>query len=348
MKTLPMSRQSLKSSLVSRCRFLFGAAGVAASEFRPATPARAAEFEFRCGSILPPDHPATVRLSQMWTAIERESRGRLRCQFFPNSVLGSDAAMLSQLRLGALQFLFTYPGNLASVVPVAGIAFVGFVFKDEDDGLRAMDGPLGEYLGNEAAAKNLYVARSWWDSAMSTVGSNAHPIRTPDDFRGFKIRVAEGRIFSDLFKVLGASPTVLSLAEVYTALQTRLIDGEIAGLVTIEAARWYEVNKYVSLTNHTWSSFMLLGNGDAWKRLPPDLQEIVERNNKRYALLERRDAKALNLALADKLQRRGLLLNAVDQTPFRARLKSYYDFWATEFGPKAWGVLQDSLGRRIT
>jgi TRAP-type C4-dicarboxylate transport system substrate-binding protein len=227
------------------------------------------------------------------------------------------------------------------------MAFVGFVFNDEDDGLRTMDGPLGAYLRSEAAAKGFYIPRLWWDSAMSEIGSNQHPIVTPDDLRGLKIRVIEGRIFSDLFKVFGASPTVISFGEVYPALQTKLVDAEIAGVASIEFAHWFEVNKYLSLTNHTWSSFMLLVDGNTWKQIPADLQEIIERNNSKYAVIERRDAKLVNAALVDKLARRGMIVNRVDPAPFRAHLDAYYAFWANEFGPTAWGILQTSLGRKI-
>ena len=109
-----------------------------------------------------------------------------------------------------------------------------------------------------------------------------------------------------------------------------------------------EVEKYVSLTNHEWSGFWLVANGDFWKNLPPDLQNIIERNNTKYTTLERRDTKLLNVSLVDKLTRQGTGIIRVDQAPFRARLGSYYQDWASTFGPTQWGLLENALGRKLT
>jgi TRAP-type transport system periplasmic protein len=322
-----------------------GAAGLATVAIVRA-PAKAAQFEFKCGSQLPLEHPSSVRLTQMWAAIERESGGRLRTQFFPNSLLGSDQAMLSQVREGALQFLSTSPGALAGVVTIAGISDLGYAFKDQAEAVRVMDGPLGGYLRDDAATKGLHVFRTIWGSGMKEIGSNSHPIRTPEDLRGFKIK-AVGMIAIDLFKELGASPNPLSLAETYTGLQTRLIDGEDGPLVIIETARFYEVIKYASLTDHAYSALWVMANADVWKSLPPDLQEIVERNNAKYAKLEWRDTDLVAMSVSDKLQRQGVTINRVDQAPFRTRLRGYYQAWATRFGPRAWGLLESSLGHRL-
>jgi tripartite ATP-independent transporter DctP family solute receptor len=284
----------------------------------------------------------------MWHAIERESGGRIHTQFFPNNQLGGNAAMLSQLRLGAIQFYLASPGNLAAVVPAVDICFLGFAYKDPDEAVRTMDGPLGTFLRRETAAKGLQALRSMWDSGMNQIGSNSHPIRTPDDLRGFKVRIAESKITVDLFKTLGASPTPLGQGEVYTALQTKVIDGETSPLVTLEAERFYEVNKYISMTNHQWIGEWLIVNADAWKNLPPDLQAILERNNAKYSTLERRDTRLANASLADKLSRQGIVINAVDPAAFRSRLRSYYESWAATFGATEWDLLQSGLGRRLT
>ena len=158
----------------------------------------------------------------------------------------------------------------------------------------------------------------------------------------------QSKVSVDLFKFLGANPTPLDFGEaLYTALQTRLVDGESAPFVSIETSRFFEVNKYISMTNHAWSGPWHVANGDAWKSLPPDLQGIVERNNTKYAKLERRDAKLGDVAMAGKLARQGMIINRVDQAPFHAPLRPYYEEWAKEFGPTEWGLLESSLGRKL-
>src|ERR1019366_442976 len=99
-------------------------------------------------------------------------------------------------------------------------------------------------------------------------------------------------------------------------------------------------------TNHGWSGLWIIANGDVWKRLPAELAGIVERNGTKFGLPERRDAKLVNASVADKLSRQDISINQVDQTPFRLRLKSYYEFWANAFGSTAWGRLERALGRK--
>jgi TRAP-type transport system periplasmic protein len=333
---------------LSRRRFVTrSATGIGTIGFVTAA-AKGAEFQFRVACDLPVDHPTSVNAKKMWAAVNQESGGRIDAQFFPNSELGGDVAMFSQLRLGALHFVFVNPGNLAAIVPVANISYMGFTYKDDDEGIRAMSGPLGLYIRNETGAKGLHVLRSIWSSGMLQIASGARPIRTPDDLHGFKIRVLASRIQSDLFKELGATPTTITLGEIYTALQTRVLDGTAGPLVTIETAHWYEVQKYISLTNHAWTAMWQLANGDVWRRLPPDLQNLIERNNAKFAQIGGKEAKAANVSAASKLMQQGMTMNRVDQAPFRAGVPSYFQFWQNAFGSTPWALLEASLGRRLT
>jgi TRAP-type transport system periplasmic protein len=333
-------------AIQSRRNFVAGSAALFSTVgFVPAS-VKAAQFEFKCGTPTPVDHPASIRLKQMWGAVERESNGRIRTQFFPSNQLGGDAAQFSQVRLGSLPF-FLIGSNLASVVPSADISLLGFVYKDADEGFRCMDGPLGSYVRDEVNGKGLYAFRTMWDGAMIQVAGATRSVRAPDDLRAFKVRVTESKITVDLFKSLGAIPVALSGSEAYTALQTRLVDGAASTLISLEGFRTYEVTRYISLTNHNWSGYTLIANGDVWKSLPADLQAIVERNNTKYATIQRRDTKALNVSLVDKLGRQGNTINAVDQAPFRARLRPYYESWAKTFGPTQWGLLESALGRKL-
>ena len=309
--------------------------------------AKSAQFEFKCGSSLAVDHPSSVRLTQMWAAVERESDGRIHTQFLANSLLGGDPAMLAQLRIGALAFYFA-GSPLASIVPLTDIAYIGFVYKDSDEAVRVMNGPLGEYLHKEIVAQGMYPVTRVWNIGMRQITASARPIHTPDDLRGFKIRVPpSSRITVDMFKDLGASPTPTTFNEMYTAVQTKLVDGTSNPLDLIETAKVFEIQKYVSMTNHQWSGQWIVANGEVWKSLPAKLQEIIERNNAKYAILDQRDVKASTASLLDKLSRQGMIINQVDQTPFRARLGAYYQYWTTAFGSNAWGLLENSLGRKI-
>ena len=352
MKT-PMKRVAAHNrprpiSTLSRSRFLAASAAGFASIGIQGAPARAAEFSFKCASPFPVEHPSSVRMKQMWAAIEKESSGRIHTEFFPNGVLGGDAAMIPQLRLGAIQFFLAPLSSMTAIFPLANIFLLGFVYKDNQEGLGVVDGSLGDLVRAEITTQDLHAAHVVWAAGMIDVSSSLRPIRTPDDLKSFKVRVNPAKTVVDLFKELGATPTPISNSEIYTALQTKLVDGCASSLAAIETGRLFETQKYISQTHHQCGSFWLLANGAAWKSLPSDLQAIVERNNTKYALLDRRDTDVIDSALKDKLSRQGIAFNEVNQEPFRARLGAYYRSWANEFGPTAWSLLEKSLKRKIT
>lgn len=329
----------------SRKHFTTATAAALASVAIIKAPAKAAQFTYKYANNAPLGHPLTVRTRQAIIAINAESGGRLELQLFPNNQLGGDTAMLSQLRSGAIQFFTLDGGILESVVPVAGIQGVGFAFKNDAQAFKAMDGSLGAYVRNDIESKGLWAHPAMWANGMRNITTSTHPIRNAGDLANFKIRTPPGALWVDLFKSFGASPSPINFNEVYTALQTKIVDGQENPYAIIQNARLFEVQKYLSITNHMWSGFWMLGNMDAWKALPPDLQKIIAKNFEKYALLNRRDTIQLNDSLADKLRREGLTFNVAETGSFRAKLGGFYKKWKGEFGSAAWGRLESYSGK---
>ncbi|MGH7706812.1 MAG: TRAP transporter substrate-binding protein [Vulcanimicrobiaceae bacterium] len=333
------------SKSISRAQFSAATAATFASIAILKSPARAAQFQYKFASNVPPDYPLNVRMKELWAAVKQETGGRLDVAIFPNNELGGDTEMLSQLRSGALQFFTLDGGILQSVVPVAGIQGVGFAFKDSPDAFAAFDGPLGGYVRKEIAAKGLYAFPKMWENGMREITTSTKPIRTADDLNGLRIRTPAGKLWVDLFKALGASPTPMNFNEVYTSLQTHVIDAQENPYAIIEVAKLYEVQKNLSVTNHMWSAFWFLSNGDAWKALPPDIQAAVERNAAKYALLDRADTMKLNDSLAAKLKTQGMAINVAETESFRKRLGSFYAYYRGQFGQQAWSLLEAHSGK---
>jgi len=331
---------------VARRRFIAAGAG-ALGPMLAGRPARAAAFSYRYASNLTVDHPLNVFMRQCWDAVRRETGGRLDVRIFPNSELGGDTAVLSQLRSGAVQFFTLDGGILESVVPVAAISGVGFAFRDSADAFAAFDGPLGDEVRAQIVQRGLYVHPKMWENGMRQITSGSRPIVRVEDLAGFRIRTPPGALWVDLFRSLGASPTPLNFAETYTALQTKLVDGQENPYAIIDTARLYEVQKYLSVTNHMWSAYHLLGNGEAWQALPSEVRAIVDRNLTTSALRQRRDTMLRNASLADKLARCGMVLGRADAAGFRARLTAsgFYEKWRSTFGARAWGLLEAHTGR---
>jgi tripartite ATP-independent transporter DctP family solute receptor len=329
----------------TRRSFTAGAAATFASIGALRSTAKAAEFNYKYGSNVDVSHPLNVRMTEMWRAVSAETKGRLQVQMFPNNALGGDTAMLTQLRSGALQFFTLDGGILQSVVPVAAIQGVGFAFKDAQQAFHAFDGPLGDYVRNEIKAKGIWVFDKMWDIGMRDITSSRGPIRSADDLTNFKIRTPPGKLWVDLFKAFGASPSPLNFSEVYTALQTKVFDGQENPPAIIQVARLFEVQKYLSITNHMWSAWHFLANMDAWKALPSDVQSVVTRNAAKYALLQRRDSQLLNDTLVDKLRREGMIVNTTDVSRFRTRLGDFYREYRGVFGDTAWNLLEQTSGK---
>jgi TRAP-type C4-dicarboxylate transport system substrate-binding protein len=180
---------------------------------------------------------------------------------------------------------------------------------------------------------------------MRHTTTSSRPIRTAADWAGIKIRTPPAKISVDLFATLGASPTPLDSSETYTSLQTHLIDAEESPLTTIEAQHFYEIQRYLSLTNHQWAAYWLIGNLEAVNALPPDIRAVLDQVTAKYSLLERRDVNEADLALIDKLKRQGMIVNTPDTASMRAKLGPYYARWKNELGATAWGLLEAKVGK---
>ena len=264
---------------------------------------------------------------------------------FPNNALGTQVGQLAQLREGSIQMVMTLNANYASVVPVAAIDSLGYVFVSQRQPFQVLDGPLGAYLRREFQSKGIHCFEKGIEGGFRQVSSSTHPIRNVDDFNGFKIRTPPAKVYVDLFKAFGASPVPVDAAELYTSLQTRIVDGQETPLEYIESARIYEVQKYISLTNHIWAGYWITANMDAWNALSPDLQAVVARNASKYTLMEREDVYKLNNTIADKLKQQGMTINTTDTSGMRPRLGAYFAYWKDQFGSTAWGLLEAAVGK---
>ena len=328
---------------VSRRRFATAAAATFASIGVVRAPARAAQFEYKYGNDQTVSSPLTVRAIQMWKAIERETGGRLVVKTFPDSQLGGDTQMITQVRSGALQFL-TEPGALlGGFVPASQIDGIAFAFKDTKQAFSAMDGDLGEFVRKEIIAKGVHCIPRPFDNGFREITGNK-PIRNAAELDGVKIRVPASPLFLDMFRTLGASPTPINVSELYTSLQTHIVEAQENALINIAQSKLFEVQKTLNFSNHAWSCWWMLANQDAWNALGPEIQGIVTRNVAKYAALQRRDFAQMTDALTDKLRRWGMQVYQCDVPSFKAKLGPYYAKWKATFGPSAWGLLEKYAG----
>jgi tripartite ATP-independent transporter DctP family solute receptor len=308
--------------------------------------ANAAEFTYKFATGQDPSHPVNKRAQEAIDRIREATGGRLEIKLFPANQLGSDTDLLSQIRNGGVEFFNQASTVLSTLVPAAGIINTGFAFHDYNEVWKAMDGPLGAYVRAQIEKVGLLTMSKSWDNGFRNVTTSTKPVKTPDDLKGMKLRVPAAPMLSSLFTALGASPTPINFNEVYSALQTKLVEGQENPLAIISSARLYEVQKYCSLTNHVWDAYWILGNRKAMERLPKDVQEIVRRELDKAATEERADIAALSVSLRTDLATKGLQMIEPDKKAFKDALAkgTFYKDLRSKFGDEAWKLLQDSVG----
>ena len=309
--------------------------------------AHAAEFELKYATGQDPTHPVNVRAKQAHDRIREATSGRVDIKLFPANQLGSDTDLLSQVRNGSVDFFNLSSLILATFVPVSGITSVGFAFKSYDDVWKAMDGELGNHIRAEIAKTPIFTVSKIWDNGFRHVTSSGREIKSAADLKGFKMRVPPAPPLTSLFQALEAAPSPINFNEVYTALQTKVVEGQENPLAIISTARLYEVQKSCSLTGHVWDGYWVLGNKRSFQKLPADLQQIITRELDKSATDQRADIAKLNTTLTTDLKAKGVNILTVPQDDFRKKLAStpFYSEWKTKYGATAWDLLEKVSGK---
>lgn len=310
---------------------------------------KAPEFKFKLGTDLPVTHSVNVRLKEAIQAIQGETGGRVAIELFPNNQLGSDSDMMSQIRSGALE-LATFPGTVMStLIPATALTGAGFLFSGYDKVWAAMDGPVGDHIRGAIEKTNLVPFNTVWDNGFRQITTSTRPIRTPEDLKNFKIRVPVVPLWVNMFRSLGAAPVSLPLSEAYQALQTKVADGQENPLALIDTAKFFEVQKYCSLTNHSWDGFWFVANKPLWQSLPNDIKQVISRHINAAARRQRDDIARANVDLQKQLEAKGLVFNTVDTVAFRKTLQvgGFYTQVKDRFGPEAWSLLQPYVGQNV-
>jgi len=332
---------------MTRRGFVAASAAFTATAMLPSRSARAADFEYKMGHSSPESHPFHKRLLEVSERISKETAGKMKLNIFPASQLGGDNDLLSQARSGAVDFVQPAGLILASILPVAAVNGMGFAFKDYPQVWTAIDGDLGDYIRGQIAAKaGLVPMEKRWDLGFRQI-TTSKPVEKAADLAGLKLRVPGAPALVSLFTALGASPVSMHFGEVYTSLQTKIVDGQENPLSVIDAGKFYEVQKYCAVTNHVWDGYWICANPASWNRLPNDIKAIVAKAFNETALLERDDLNKLDRSLQADLEKKGLTFTRPDLNTFRDKLRAagFYKEWREKIGNDGWTLLEKHVGK---
>jgi len=233
--------------------------------------------------------------------LEELSKGKIDVQVYPNSQLYKDKAVLKALKLDSVQMACPSFSKFTKIVPQLALFDLPFLFKDMDHVHKVEDSEVGQKLKDKVTAKG-YVALDFWDNAFKQFTTNKRPLIKPEDAKGLKFRIMSSKVLEAQFKAVGANPQVMPFSEVYSALQQGVIDGQENTNSNIYTKKFYEVSKYMTVSNHGYLGYLVVMSKKFWNSLPDDLKAAVKQAMKEATAKEREYAVELDKSQFDKIK----------------------------------------------
>ena len=249
--------------------------------------------------------PQYKGLQKFKELVESESKGRLEVQLFGNSQLGDDTKMMLALRAGTLEM--TQP----STAPISGldkkwmVFDLPFLFPNEQVADKVVDGPIGQKFLDSLSTHGIK-GIAFWENGYRQLSNSVKEIKTPADVKGLKIRTMENPVHLAAFRGLGANPTPMPFGELFTSLQQKIIDGQENPITTIHLQKFYEVQKFTTLTNHFYSPFVFMFSKKIWDTLPKEDQDLIQKAGKEAAVYERKINREMMTESANALEKAGM------------------------------------------
>ncbi len=286
------------------------------------------KYTLKVGYILPETQSDHIVMRDVFKKyVEEKSNGQIEVQLYPNAQLGGDRELIEGVQLGTLEMAIPATSVMAGFDKRFQVFDLPFLFTSEAMAYRVLDGELGQKL-NEILPPLGMINLGYGENGFRHVSNNKGPIRTPKDMESLKIRTMENPLHVTFFKRMGANPTPISFGELYTALQQKTVDAQENPIALVYNSKFYEVQKFYSLTGHVYSATMLLMNKPFFDRLPAELQEIVSTAGALYVKEQRLLAQSQEKELLEKLRSTGMEINVLspeEKEPFVEITRPVYD-----------------------
>jgi tripartite ATP-independent transporter DctP family solute receptor len=288
----------------------------------------------KIGTGVAPDHPENVGARKIKELIEKKAGDRVEAQVFTDGQIGDQRTMIENLRNGVQEITWVTVGFFGSYEPILNVIESGYLFRDSQHSYRVFDGPMG----NEVRAlveKHGVKLLGYYEAGLRHLTNNVRPVKTPADLKGLKIRTPQAKYHLNTLKYMGANPVAMSFGELYTAMQQRVVDGQENPLSNIYKAKFYEVNKHLSLTGHLHLTHMVMYSAKLWDKLPADLQKVVREAVVESQETERKAVRDDDENLLKELKAKGMQVVEADREAFRKTVLPLREEAVKEFGPKA-------------
>ena len=284
--------------------------------------------------VAAPDTPKGQGALEFKRLAEERTKGRVKVEVYPNSMLFKDAEELEALQLGSVQMLAPVPGKFGPIgLPEFEVFDLPYLFPDVDALHRVYNGPVGAGLLKKLESKGL-VGLAFWDNGFRVMSANRQ-IHVPSEMKGLKMRINSSKVNQAIMKSVGAVPQTMAFSEVYQGLQTGVIDGTEGPLSNLYTQKQYEVQKQVTLTFHTVTNYVVVTNKAFWEKLPPDIRTTLEGAMK--------DATKLNDSVAEKDEAAAMAaIKASGKTEIYKPTAAEHEMWV-----KAMLPVQDEMASRV-
>lgn len=310
----------MKTLLAGACvtGLLLGSVAAQAAEIRE----RTLRFAFQNVK----DHPQGQGAQKFADLLAESSGGKIKVRLFPGGTLGGDVQTVSALQGGTLDITVLNSGILAAQAPDFAMLDFPFLFNDVKEAHAVMDGPVGQKLAAQLDSKGL-VGLGYWDLGFRNVTNSKQPINRLEDMQGLKIRVIQSPIYLETFSALGANPVPMAFPEVYTGLEQRTIDGQENPFTVIEGSKFFEVQKYLSVTGHIFNPQSLIIGQKTWNRLNDDEKALI-RDAAAKAQVYQREVTAASMDKARATLQAHIAVNDIspaEKDRFRERVQPVID-----------------------
>lgn len=295
----------------------------------------------RVGHVLAPTHPYQLGLEKFAELVNQKTNGKVKVEVFHSSQLGNERDMIEGLQLGTLEMTLVSTAPLSSFTKKFYVFDLPFMFQDVKAARKVVDSEIGTQLLDSLQDQGL-VGLVYFENGFRSVTNNKLPITKPEDLKGLKIRTMENPIHMESFKVMGADPTPMAFGELFTALQQGTIDGQENPLPVIETSKFYEVQKYLSMTEHFYAPSPLLISKTFFEGLDADTQKAIKEAAVEARDYERGLLDEMNARLKKEMADKGMQVNDVDKAPFIQAVQPVYQKFESEIGKDLIKQVQDA------
>lgn len=293
------------------------------------------------------DHPVSMGVKRFAEVLAAKSGGKLKVQEFPSNQLGNELQQQSALQGGVQEMTAPATTSLAGIVKEFGLVDFPFSVANFQQADALLDGPLGQALIAKLPEKGL-VALGFWDLGFRNATNSKRAITKAEDFAGLKMRVIPNPVFLDTFKAFKANPVPMPFAELYGALETRAVDGQENPFSVILSNKFFEVQKFVSATNHVYAANIVLVSKKFWDRLSPAEQRMMQEAFNESRAYQRQASRAAAQKAVDELKAKGMQFNEVapaEQARMREIARPVTDKFAASYDPAIVKLYNDELAR---